>query len=287
MNKYSYTEDQLKKLLPPRNENSNKGSCGRVLIIGGSPCMSGAPYFSAKAAYRMGSGLVEVMTHEKNRIIIQTLLPEAVLSTWDDGELDLVRIEQSIKKATVIAIGMGLSMSSHALEILKFTLKTRTCPIIIDADALNLISHEPSLAEMIGDNAAVTPHPLEASRLSGIETGKIVADPPLYAKIIADKLGTVCLVKDHRTAVAAPCSDDVYINMSGNSGMSTGGSGDVLDGVIAGLVAQGMPILDATCLGAYIHGLAGDAAAAKLSEYSLIASDIVDNIPTVLKNAVD
>ncbi len=285
MNKYSYTEDMLPSLLPKRDERSHKGSCGRVLVIGGSPCMSGAPYFSAKAAYRMGAGLVEVFTHESNRVIMQTLLPEAVLSVWSEGALDFAAFERSIKKAKVIAIGMGLSQSEGALEILRFTLKARTCPIVIDADALNLIAGNPNLASLIGENAVLTPHPLEAARLLGAEVGDIVADPPHFAKALADRSGAVSLLKDHRTAVADPHSDDIYINLSGNSGMSTGGSGDVLDGVIAGLIAQGKSPLDAACLGAYIHGLAGDVAADKLSEYSVMASDIVDAISAVCKKA--
>lgn len=285
MSKYSYTEEMLSSLLPKRDEHSHKGSCGRVLVIGGSPCMSGAPYFSAKAAYRVGAGLVEVFTHESNRVILQTLLPEAVMSVWSKGALDFGTLDRSIKKAKVIAIGMGLSQSEHALEILRFTLKTRTCPIVIDADALNLIAGEPSLISLLGDSAVLTPHPLEAARLSGAQVSEIVADPPRFAKLLADRLGAVCLLKDHRTAVASPHSEDIYINLSGNSGMSTGGSGDVLDGVIAGLIAQGKAPLDAACLGAYIHGLAGDVAADALSEYSVMASDIVDAISAVCKKA--
>lgn len=289
MNKFSYTHEQLGALLPRRTQTSHKGTCGRVLIIGGDRCMSGAPYFSAKAAYRTGAGLVEVLTHEANRPIIQTLLPEAVMSTWSGTGSDTEHesILRSISRASVIAVGMGLSQSERASQILKTVLTERKCPIVIDADALNIISADPTLMSLIGDGAVITPHPLEASRLSGLSVAELVSDPPHYAKVLADRLGAVCLLKDHRTAVAAPNSENVYVNMSGNSGMSTGGSGDVLDGVIAGLIAQGLAPADAACLGAYIHGLAGDAAAERLSEYSLIASDIVDNIPTVLKSAVD
>ena len=151
MRKFSYSHKDLKKLLPERQENSNKGSCGRVLIIGGSPCMSGAPYFSAKAAYRTGCGLVEIFTHEDNRVILQTLIPEAVLSVWND-KIDYKRLENSIKKADVIAIGMGLSTSDNALEILKFTLQKCTCPMIIDADALNLIGKNKELFKCFNKN---------------------------------------------------------------------------------------------------------------------------------------
>ena len=283
MNNFSYSQNDLAKLLPKREENSNKGSCGRVLIIGGSPCMAGAPYFSAKAAYRTGCGLVEIFSHEENRVILQTLIPEAVLSTWGD-KIDFEKLENSIKKADVIAIGMGLSTSDDALEILKFTLQKRNCPIVIDADALNLIAKNSDLIKLAKNDAIITPHPLEMSRISGIEVTKITENIPNFAQNFANETGLICVLKDHNTAVAKPCSDSIYINQSGNSGMSTGGSGDVLDGVIASLLAQGCAPYVAATLGVYIHGLAGDIASEKLTQYSLMASDIINALPEVFKS---
>ncbi len=283
MNNFSYSQNDLAKLLPKREENSNKGSCGKVLIIGGSPCMAGAPYFSATAAYRTGCGLVEIFSHEENRVILQTLIPEAVLSTWGD-KIDFEKLENSIKKADVIAIGMGLSTSDDALEILKFTLQKRNCPIVIDADALNLIAKNSDLIKLAKNDAIITPHPLEMSRISGIEVTKITENIPNFAQNFANKNGLICVLKDHNTAVAKPCSDSIYINQSGNSGMSTGGSGDVLDGVIASLLAQGCTPYVAATLGVYIHGLAGDLASEKLTQYSLMASDIINALPEVFKS---
>ena len=283
MRNFSYSQKDLKNLLPKRDENSHKGSCGRVLIIGGSPCMSGAPYFSAKAAYRTGCGLVEIFTHEDNRVILQTLIPEAVLSTWGET-IDFSKLEASIKKADVIAIGMGLSTSEYALEILKFTLSKNDCPLIIDADALNLISKHPELFELIVRHVVImTPHPLEMSRLSGLEVNKITSNIPSFAQDFANANEVICVLKDRHTAVAAPNGDYTYINQSGNSGMSTGGSGDVLDGIIAGLLAQGCNPYVAATLGVYIHGLAGDIASEKLSQYSVMANDIIDSLPEVFK----
>lgn len=284
MRKFSYSHKDLKKLLPERQENSNKGSCGRVLIIGGSPCMSGAPYFSAKAAYRTGCGLVEIFTHEDNRVILQTLIPEAIMSTWGD-KIDFDKLKNSIKKADVIAIGMGLSTSDDALEILRFTLQHNDCPLVIDADALNLLAKNPELFNLMIRNAVImTPHPLEMSRLTGFEISKITENIPSFAQDFADANDVICVLKDHNTAVACPRGDEIYINQSGNSGMSTGGSGDVLDGIIAGLLAQGCSPSVAATLGVYIHGLAGDIASEKLSEYSVMASDIVDALPEVFKS---
>ena len=283
MNNFSYSYEDIIRLLPERNENSNKGSCGRVLIIGGSTCMAGAPYFSAKAAYRTGCGLVEIFTHEDNRVILQTLIPEAVMSTWSD-KIDFEKLENSIKKADVIAIGMGLSTSDKALEILKFTLQKRTCPIIIDADALNLIAENKDLFELVKGNAIITPHPLEMSRISGVDVKEITSNIPEFAQNFANENGLICVLKDHHTAVSNPNSDSIYINQSGNSGMSTGGSGDVLDGIIAGLLAQGCTPYIAATLGVYIHGLAGDIASEILSQYSLMASDIIDALPEAFTN---
>ena len=284
MRKFSYSHKDLKKLLPERQENSNKGSCGRVLIIGGSPCMSGAPYFSAKAAYRTGCGLVEIFTHEDNRVILQSLIPEAVMSTWGD-KIDFDKLKNSIKKADVIAIGMGLSTSDDALEILRFTLQNNDCPLVIDADALNLLAKNPDLFNLMIRNVVIlTPHPLEMSRLTGFEVSKITENIASFAQDFADANEIMCVLKDHNTAVALPHGDEIYINQSGNSGMSTGGSGDVLDGIIAGLLAQGTKPYIAATLGVYIHGLAGDIASEKLSEYSVMANDIVDALPEVFRS---
>lgn len=282
MNSFSYSIEDLKELLPKREENSNKGSCGRVLIIGGSPCMSGAPYFSAKAAYRTGCGLVEIFTHKDNRVILQTLIPEAVLSVWGET-IDFDKLEASIKKADAIAIGMGLSTNDEALGILKFTIEKANAPLVIDADALNLIAKNKDLLNNINCNAIITPHPLEMSRLSGVEVNRITSNIPSFAKDFANANEVICVLKDHHTAVVHPHEDEIYINQSGNSGMSTGGSGDVLDGIIAGLLAQDVkPYISAT-LGVYIHGLAGDVASEKLSAYSVMASDIIDAIHEVFK----
>lgn len=285
MRKFSYSKKDIRNLLPKRDKNSNKGSCGRVLVIGSSPCMAGASYFSAKAAYRTGAGLVEIFTHEQNRQIIQTLVPEAILSVWNDINIDFEALRNSIKKADVIAIGMGLSTTEKALEILRFTLENYSCPLVIDADALNIMARNPEFFKLlIRHTVIMTPHPLEMSRLSGISVENITKDIPSTAQDFADANEVICVLKDHNTAVAIPHGDEIYINQSGNSGMSTGGSGDVLDGIIAGLIAQGAEPYTAATLGVYIHGLAGDIASEMLSEYSVMASDIINALPEIFSN---
>ena len=283
MNNFSYSREDIKKLLPKREQKSHKGTYGRVLIIGGAPCMAGAPSFSARAAYRVGCGLVEVFTHEKNRVILQTLVPEAVLSVWNE-DIDFLALAASIKKADAIAIGMGLSTSEKALEILKFTLEKADCPLVIDADALNLIAKNKQLFKLAKSPIIITPHPMEMSRMTNIEVGEIIKNIPDFAQNFADQNGLICVLKDHNTAVAIPNGDKIYINQSGNSGMATGGSGDVLDGIIAGLLAQGTEPYIAATLGVYLHGLAGELASEMLSEYSVMASDIIEALPDILIN---
>ena len=283
MHSFSYSKENIKKILPQRKQNSHKGTYGRVLIIGGASGMAGAPAFAAKAAYRMGAGLVEIFTYEENRVVLQTLVPEAII-TCRKKHSDLVQLSAAISKADVIAIGMGLSDLDETMEILKFTLKTAFCPIVIDADALNCIAKNKKLLQKTEAEIIVTPHPLEMSRLTDIHVNEITADITYYAQHFADKHQVICVLKDHNTAVAYPGNESIYINQSGNSGMSTGGSGDVLDGVIAGLLAQGSEPYNAATLGVYIHGLAGEKASEKLSEYSVMASDIIDAIPDVLNS---
>ena len=281
---FSYRPSDLAKL-PTRPADSHKGTFGRVLVIGGSPCMSGAAYFSAKAAYRTGAGLVEILTHEDNRVILQTQLPEAILSTYGD-HVDEAAISSIVEKANAVVIGVGLGQSPAAKELLRYTLARVDVPLIIDADAINLIAKYPSLLDLTSAPLIITPHLMEMARLCDRTIQEIEADKLLYATKVAEQNALICVLKSHETLITDGSGDDgaVYVNKSGNSGMATGGSGDVLTGIIAALIAQGMEPYDATTLGVYIHGLAGDAAAEALGEYSVMASDIIDHISAVIKD---
>ena len=249
--------------------------------------MSGAAYFSAKAAYRTGAGLVHILTHEDNRIILQTQLPEAILSVYG-GRLAEKKQEllEAIKKADVIVIGVGLGQSPTSRDLVEMTLANADVPLVVDADALNLIAKEPSLLDLASAPIIVTPHMAEMARLCDRSVPEILADKLEYATRFAEQNALICALKDHETLVVDGGTDEryTYINKSGNSGMATGGSGDVLTGVIAALIAQGMQPFDAATLGVYIHGLAGDAAADDLGEYSVMASDIIDHISAVIKD---
>ena len=281
---YSYRPSDLSRL-PDRPAESHKGTFGRVLVIGGASCMSGAAYFSAKAAYRTGAGLVQVLTHEDNRIILQTGLPEAILATFGT-EIDKEKVLTDIGKADAIVIGVGLGQSDVAKALVRLTLSHADVPVVVDADAINLIAKDPSLLDLASAPIIITPHLAEMARLCDRTIPEIEADRLLYATKVAEENALICVLKGHETLVTDGSGDDgaVYVNKSGNSGMATGGSGDVLTGIIAALIAQGMEPYEATTLGVYIHGLAGDAAAEALGEYSVMASDIIDHISAVIKD---
>jgi NAD(P)H-hydrate epimerase len=287
LSRFSYEKRAL-SMMPVRPARSNKGDFGRILCICGSRGMSGAAYLCAKAAYRTGAGLVEIFTHECNRIALQTSLPEAIVTTYTD-EYDQNTLLCSLERADAVVVGCGLGVTQLSRTILSdllHVLDGRNVPLIIDADAINLLSRSRSLLKYV-KGAVLTPHFMEASRLLDRPIGELLPHTAEIAHEIAQKWGTVCVMKDHETAVSDG-GERVYINKSGNSGMATGGSGDVLAGILGGLLAQNskaatpLSLLEAVSLGVYIHGLAGDAAAIKLGEYSLMASDMIDALPSVL-----
>ncbi len=273
---FCYEKEDIGTLLPKRKRNSNKGTYGKVLVIGGSKNMAGACYLSAKAAYTMGAGLVKVMTEESNRTIIQTLLPEALLSTYEEDTI-LEQKEQLLKEldwATVIVLGPGLGMKKSGEFLLNIVLEYATVPVVLDADGLNLLSKQGGLSKVLEkENLIFTPHLKEMERLTQDTIMEIKEDIVSYAKEKMKMTKGVLVLKDARTIVTD--GKNVYVNISGNNGMSKGGSGDVLTGIIAGLLAQGMDLFTASCLSVYLHGLAGDRVVKETSEYSLLAQDLI------------
>lgn len=281
MKPMEFSEKNLASLLPERPIRSNKATFGKLLCVAGAYCMSGAAYLAAKAAYRTGAGLVKVLTPEENRIIIQSSLPEALISVYDSRCLDENTVAEAVRWADVVAIGPGIGTSDTAVRLLTSVLCGSVRPLVIDADALNILAMKPKLWELVPRGSVITPHPGEMSRLCDCSVGEILSDVPSICQGFARSKGVICVLKDHATAVSD--GEEIYINSTGNSGMATGGSGDVLTGMIAALMAQGMPPFAAAAVGVRAHGMAGDAAAEALGEYSVMASDIIDGIPKVLK----
>ncbi len=263
--------------LPPRPPRAHKGTFGRVLVIGGSVGMSGAGYFSAKAAYRAGAGLVEIFAPEENRLIYQTQLPEALLTPYDPRALDKNALRDAISRADAIAIGMGLGTSPLTVRLLETVLNHAEVPLVLDADALNVLAEEPQLRlSLLACKAPVvlTPHLGEASRLLHASIAEISALPCRFAERLAKESGAVTVLKDARTLICD--GERLVLNPYGNSGMATGGSGDVLSGVIAALLAAKAEPFEAAQLGVLLHALAGDAAVSKISNRALMASDMLD-----------
>lgn len=283
----SFTQEDLRKL-PVRKAWTNKGSYGKVLLIAGSKNMAGAALLSGTAAYKSGSGLVRIFSCEENRVILQEKLPEAILTTYDSEEKAWELLPECLSWASVIGIGPGIGQSDFAKQLLKQVLALGKAPLVIDADGLNnlaaLLKEDAQLKELFHEyegGMILTPHLKEMSRLTGEEIAEIQSNLPRAAASIADK-GHVIVLKDARTIVSDG-SVPSYINMSGNNGMATGGSGDVLTGIICGFLAGGLDILTAARLGVYCHGLAGDAAAKEKGYYSILAGDLPNYLETILR----
>ena len=281
MKPIEFDKKSIASLLPERPKRSNKATFGKVLCVAGSYCMSGAAYLAAKAAYRTGAGLVKVLTVEDNRVIIQSSLPEALLSVYDRENFDENIAAEAVKWADVVAVGPGMGTDETAKRLLCAVLKNSARPIVIDADALNIIAADPKLWEIVPKGSVITPHPGEMARLCGCTVEEILDDVSGICQGFARDHEVVCVLKDHHTAVSN--GNDLYINYTGNSGMATGGSGDVLTGMIAALMGEGLSPFAAAAIGVRLHGAAGDAAAETLGEYSVMASDIIDGIPKVMK----
>ena len=276
-----YENDDYKKMLPIRLENSHKGTYGKLLIIAGSKGMSGAAYLNAMAAYMSGAGLVQIYTAEENRIILQSILPEAIITTYD--KYDEKKLLELISWADTICIGSGLGMSDVSKNILKRVIFESEVPCVIDADGLNILSeHMWYLDKKKHTQYILTPHMKEMSRLTGIDIGKIKTDRKHIIEEITTKYNLTCVLKDSRTCIKS-FDERMAINMSGNSSMAKAGSGDVLAGIIAGILVQTRSCTQSAILGTYIHGQCGDVARREKGSYSVMARDLTECIGVVFK----
>jgi NAD(P)H-hydrate epimerase len=283
-------DDDLKLCLPQLDERVNKGDMGRVLAVCGSYdkdglSMCGAAYFSAAAAYRTGAGIVEIFTARENYTSLAALVPEAVFSLYGDDESEseiTARLAYSARKADAVIIGCGLGKSVISKALLRSALESIDCPLLIDADGLNILSENEDLWQLLSAEqrrqTVITPHIGEMSRLCGRNISDILDNTVNTAVEFANEKGIVCLLKDHRTVISD--GERVYVNQTGNAGMATAGMGDLLAGIVGALLARrtGDGILRKVAVGAYLHGRAGDLAAKRIGEYSLISSDLLTEI---------
>ena len=273
-------KDIYRKMLPDRPEDSNKGTYGRLLVIAGSKGMAGAAYLNAHAAYMTGAGLVRIYTSSDNREILQTLLPEAIITTYE--EYNKEELLSLLTWADGVCIGSGLGMSRLSEKILKTVIEYVKVPCLIDADGLNLLAENKNyLNQMAERRFVITPHMKEMSRLTGISVEELKADRIQILKDFISRYRITCVLKDSRTLIASE-EKGIRMNLTGNSAMAKAGSGDVLAGVISGWMVQGKEAEDAAELGTYIHGLSGDLAKFEKGVYSVMARDLIEYISKAL-----
>ncbi|MCD8098188.1 MAG: NAD(P)H-hydrate dehydratase [Lachnospiraceae bacterium] len=285
--RYKRIDRSVLESLPVRSAHSHKGTYGKVLCVAGSVGMAGAAYLCAHAAYRAGAGLVRIVTPEENRVILQELLPEAILTTFESAHPDFARIEEAYHWADAAAVGPGLGREAWAKRIVERALLGFPKPLVLDADGLNALALMGTTGLLSQRSAPliVTPHVGEFSRLSGVSIKEIASDVPGYAARFAAEQHCICVLKDAPTAVGLP-DGNVFVNTSGNNGMATVGSGDVLTGIIAGLLGQRVEPTDAARLGVWLHGRAGDLAAEKEGYYGLMARHLIEYLPGAMAGKV-
>lgn len=259
----------INKIYHPRKNFSHKGTYGHALIIAGEKGKMGAAVMCTKACLRTGAGLVTAMIPEDQFAIVQTALPEAMVMPHESVEtIDWSRF-------TTIAIGPGIGTEKEGIRLLEGVLSHFNNAIVVDADGLNILSSQQDLLNDLPPGSILSPHPKEFERLFGKTTNQ--EEKIQLAKSHAQKLFIYIILKGHNSVLACP-DGEIYFNNTGNAGMATGGSGDVLTGILSGLLAQGYSSKEACLMGMFLHGLAGDIAAKILSQESMIAGDIIDNL---------
>ena len=263
-----------------RNRFGHKGNFGHALMIAGSYGKMGAAVLSSKACLRSGVGLLSCHIPKCGYDIMQTALPEAMVMT-DFNSSFITKLEDDLSKYKAIGLGPGIGTASETRNMLKEVLTAYQKPVVLDADALNNLAVDKELLLLVPADSILTPHPKEFERLFG-ETADEFERIEL-AILKAKEFKVVIVLKGHHTLIATPGGKAFY-NTTGNAGMATGGSGDVLTGILTGLLAQGYTAEQTAILGVYLHGLAGDMAAEMLSMEAMIAGDIVEQIPAAFIN---
>jgi hydroxyethylthiazole kinase-like uncharacterized protein yjeF len=272
--------------LPERAPDSHKADYGRILIIAGSPGMTGAAYLAGKAALRSGSGLVTVACPRSLNPILEaklTCVMTLPVAETADGTLSPQGLEVLLERAQTcdaVALGPGISRNAETRDLVRAFVAGTGTPLVVDADGLNnLIGAVDALAKREAPTV-ITPHPGEMARLAGLKTSEVQANREHVAADFAGKHGVIVLLKGSGTVVTD--GQRIYVNETGNPGMASGGTGDVLTGIVASLLGRGIGDFESAQLGAYVHGLAGDIAASEMGMESLIATDLLSALPYAL-----
>lgn len=268
-------ENDIRHLLSPRDDFAHKGSMGHALLIAGSYGMSGAAILATKSCLRSGVGKVTVHTPKRNYDIMQISVPEAVMQMDREELIFSEPVETELYDAVGIGPGLGTNESSAIALIAQ--IRRTTCPLVIDADAINILASHRAWMQQLPKGIILTPHPKEFDRLAG-NTSTNCYERLAKARELAERLHAYIIVKGHYSALCLP-NGHIEFNSTGNSGMATAGSGDVLTGVITALLARGYSQENACRIGMYLHGLAGDLAIKNLGKESLIASDLIEYLP--------
>ena len=272
-------ESSLRRLIRKRSDFAHKGEMGNALLIAGSYGMAGAAILAAKSCLRSGAGKVTVCTPRRNNDIMQISVPEAVMRIDDDDSYFSEAIET--KEFSAVGIGPGLGQQEISAVALITQIRRTQVPMVIDADGLNMLASHRAWLQQLPKGIIMTPHPKEFDRLAGNNFSDSY-ERLSNARDMAEHLQAYIILKGHNSALCLP-DGNVIFNSSGNAGMATAGSGDVLTGIITGLLARGYNQTDACLLGTYLHGLAGDLAAKKVGVESLVAGDIIRYLPQAFK----
>lgn len=281
----------VRRCLPKRPRSAHKGLYGHVLVIGGSVGMAGAPALAARAAARAGAGLVTALVPRPIYTVVAganlevMTCPAAETETGSISDMDWSQWKKRLPGFDAVVAGPGMTRHADTTLWVRNLLGECRCPLVLDADALNAIADTPDLIARAKCPVVITPHPGELARLLGCSIDFIQDDREAAARQAAQLTQAVVVLKGAGTIVAMK-EGPLHINLTGNPGMATGGTGDVLAGVIGGLLAQGVPTLDAACAGVFLHGRAGDGAMWKKSQAGLIAGDVADEIPSVLREVM-
>ena len=276
--------EAVRRCFPKRAADSHKGTYGHVLSVCGSYGMVGAAVLAGTAVLRSGAGLLTAALPRSCYPIFTPQLPEAVclpLPETEDGRLStqaLPQLLQALPKASVLLCGCGLGTAAETDETVTALLGAATCPIVLDADGINLLSRHIYTVKTVSVPLCLTPHPAELARLLDCTVEEVQRDRPGAALAAARLCNATVVLKGHRTLIASPDTETLLLNPTGTPGMAVGGSGDVLAGMIAAFAAQGMSLRDAATCGAYLHGAAGERAAARLSQHAMLPSDLLTHL---------
>jgi NAD(P)H-hydrate epimerase len=283
-------EEWVKSVIPKRPPQAHKGSFGRVLVVAGSINYIGAAYLACSGALRVGAGLVTLATSLQpilaSKIIEATYLPLPELRPGIISPEAVRLIFQQLERYNVLLMGCGLGQSQSAVELVRSILidghKQPLPPLVLDADALNILSTTSGWWTKLTTDAILTPHPGEMARLAGMTVEEVQADREVVARDLAAKWNKTIVLKGAYTVVASP-QGKVRLSLIANPGLASGGTGDVLSGAIAGLVAQGLPLFDAAACGVYLHGEAGEMVRMRLGDAGMLASDLLPELPRAIK----